>query len=349
MRIKQLLLKNFRNYEEALIPFGPGVNFITGENGRGKTNILEALYLLMTGRSFRTRYLEELIRFGADSFYIELLFEKNGIEQTLKMHFEEKRRIVMHNQTPLVKLSSLFEILKGTLLLPDDHQLIQGNPKVRRHFLDLQIAQTHPLYLYHLSRYQQAMKQRNTLLRRKEGELLDIWEEQMVESAHYLTALREKTTETLSKLLAAPAIELTYLPSPCDKAKLAKSRERDLILGSTSLGPHKDDLTILLKERSARSYASEGQKRHTVAHLRFAEWQRLQTETKEEPLLLIDDASMSFDPKREEALLASLKKYGQVFVTSARFTPPPEAFLLEVVTHGKVQRPSLQAASSLHQ
>ena len=345
MRIKQLLLKNFRNYEEVLIPFGPGINFITGENGRGKTNILEALYLLMTGRSFRTRYLEELIRFGAQSFYIELLFEKDGVEQSLKMHFEGKKRIVIHNQTPLTKLSSLFEILKGTLLVPDDHQLIVGNPKVRRHFLDLQIAQTHPLYLHHLSRYQKAMKQRNTLLRRKQINTLDVWEEQMVESAAYLTLLREETTQELCKLLAAPGIELSYLPSPSSREKLIKSRERDLILGSTSLGPHKDDLTILLKERSARSFASEGQKRHTVAHLRFAEWQRLHGMAREKPLLLIDDVSMSFDSKREEALLASLNKYGQVFVTSARFTPPQEAFLLEVLGGGKLQRRHLQAIS----
>ncbi|MCH9703156.1 MAG: DNA replication and repair protein RecF, partial [Chlamydiae bacterium] len=297
MRIKSLLLRNFRSYEETLIPFRPGVNFIFGENGRGKTNILEALYLLMTGRSFRTRHLDELIRFGQSSFYLELLFESNGIEQSLRMHHESGRRVLLHNKTPLSKLSALFEILKGTLLVPDDHLLIQGNPKVRRLYLDLQIAQTHPLYLHHLTRYQKAVKQRNTLLRRKQTKTLDVWEEQMTESAAYLQKKRDETVEELARFLHNQ-IELSYLPSPCDAAKLEKSRERDLILGTTSLGPHKDDLTILLKERSARSFASEGQKRHTVASLRFAQWKRLNSLLPEKPLLLVDDVSMSFDPKR---------------------------------------------------
>lgn len=341
MRLTSLFLRNFRNYEEVRLGFGPGVNYIYGDNGQGKTNLLEAIFLLITGRSFRTRHLAELIRFGEESFYIEGRFEKNGVEQVLKMQMFEGKRTVLHNHTPLSKLSSLFGLLHGTLLTPEDHQLIVGNPKMRRLFLDLQISQTHPLYLHHLSRYQRAMKQRNTLLRQKRREGIEVWEEQMGESATYLVKLREETIQELDF-----PHTLTYLPSCRSNLaeKLAQGRERDFILGITSAGPHKDDLSILMKERSARSFASEGQKRMMVAQLRFAEWKRLYQHIEEKPLLCIDDAGLSFDLKKEEALLASLAQFGQVFVTSARFnsTLSQEASLFEIYGSGKARTPSLR-------
>lgn len=320
MRLCSLYLKNFRNYQEKHFQFAPGVNYIYGDNGRGKTNLVEAITLLITGRSFRTRHLQELILFGKESFYIEGCFEKNGIEEVLKMHVCEGKRSVIHNQTPLTKLSSLFGILNGTLLTPEDQLLIQGNPKLRRLFLDIQISQTNPTYLSHLTRYHKAMKQRNVLLRKKRLDTLDVWEETMAESATYLIKAREEVLRELVSFLDPALIQLDYLPS-CKTAlreKFASFRNRDLLLGATSIGPHKDDFSISLKNRSARSFASEGQKRYVVTYLKFAEWKRLHRAIVEKPLLCIDDLSLSFDLKNETELLTSLSTFGQVFVTSAR-------------------------------
>src|SRR5262245_49393590 len=116
--IKSLYLRDFRNYKEAKVFFSPKTNLIWGDNAKGKTNLLEALYLFIGGRSFRTSHLAELIRFGARSFYLELLFEKNGIEQTLKFGFDGEERKILHNATPILTLSSLLGILNGVILSP---------------------------------------------------------------------------------------------------------------------------------------------------------------------------------------------------------------------------------------
>ena len=141
MTIKQLYLRDFRNYQEANITFSPQINLIWGDNAQGKTNLLEALYLFVTGRSFRTPHLAELIRFGAQAFYLEILFEKNGIEQILKFSYDGTERKITHNATALSSLSTLIGILHGVVLSPEDRALIKGGPAIRRHFLDLLLSQ----------------------------------------------------------------------------------------------------------------------------------------------------------------------------------------------------------------
>lgn len=181
--IKTLFLRDFRNYKEAAITFSPKVNTIWGDNAQGKTNILEAIYLLITGRSFRTPHLSDLIRFNTHSFYIKALFEKNGIEQTLTFSFDGEGRKIVHNSTPLPTLSSLLGILNGVVLSSEDLSIVSGTPQSRRQFLDLLISQSNPLYLHHLCRYIQAMKQRNALLKRNYLQTITIWEEQMAPHA----------------------------------------------------------------------------------------------------------------------------------------------------------------------
>ncbi|MFN0065758.1 MAG: DNA replication/repair protein RecF [Chlamydiales bacterium] len=337
MKLNRLFLKNFRNYTEQAFSFAPSVNYIFGDNAQGKTNLLEAIYLLITGRSFCTPHLQDLVRFGEESFYIEGHFTKNGVDQVLKMHYAHEKRKIFYNATPLTSLSSLFGILQGVILTPEDHLLLTGNPKLRRHFLDLGIAQTNPLYLHHLNRYQKAMKQRNALLRAKKLETVEIWEEQMAASAHYLMEERSKCVKELAQALEEfpfDPLELTYLPScPNDlSGQLARNRTRDMLLGSTSFGPHRDDLSILLRKKQARYFASEGQKRSTIAALKFAEWKRVQKVANEPPLLCIDDLGVSFDEKREKQLLQFLQHFGQVFVTHTKINSSliPEACLLQI-------------------
>ena len=172
MQITSLFLQNFRNYEKAHVVFSPGINLIYGPNAHGKTNLLEALYFLITGRSFRTQSLRDLIYFGADFFRLKAFFIKNGVSQTLEVYFDGEKKKLLWNQTPLTSLSALYGILQGVLIAPEDLQILKGSPSLRRRFLDVQIAQVSPLYLHHLSRYQKAMKHRNTLLRRKQTQTL---------------------------------------------------------------------------------------------------------------------------------------------------------------------------------
>lgn len=339
MTIKSLFLRNFRNYKEEHFTFGPKVNVIFGNNGQGKTNLLEAIYLLISGRSFRTRHLHELIRFGSEGFHIEILFEKHGIEQILKFSFDGHKRTLFHNATPLPNLSSLLGILNGVILSPEDHALVKGGPQTRREFLDLLLAQANPLYLHHLSRYLRAMKQRNFLLKQRSLNTISVWEEQMSKAAVYLTSKRQETITELEKIGQSEAIgtdqlSILYRSQALNSISLGpealqlfflkqfeKHRYRECDLKTTLSGPHRDDMTIFLHHKEARQFASEGQQRGIVASLKLAQWRWLKRLADQSPIFCIDDLGTSFDSSREIELCKRVENFEQVFITSTRPTP----------------------------
>jgi len=336
--IKAIYLRDFRNYKQANITFSPKSNMIWGDNAQGKTNLLEALYLFISGRSFRTSHLKELIHFGAPAFYLEILFEKNEIEQTLKFSFDGDERKILHNATPLASLSSLLGILTGVVLSPEDRSLIKGGPTIRRHFLDLLLSQAKPLYLHHLARYLRAMKQRNILLKKRALSTISIWEEQMATAAAFLTRMRAHTVAELtllsqSEALGADYLELTYRSSAFAAKgdhledlhafflnQFTKHRHRECDLGMSLSGPHRDDLIILVQGKEARQFASEGQQKSCVAALKLAQWKWLKDLSDQTPIFCIDDVGVSFDHCREHELYQRIEGLGQVFITSAR--PP---------------------------
>ncbi|MEZ5314640.1 MAG: DNA replication/repair protein RecF [Chlamydiales bacterium] len=333
MKLKSLYLRTFRNYQEALIHFSPGLNVIYGENGQGKTNLLEAIYLLIHGRSFRTHHMRELIQFKKSSFYLEALFEKNGVEQILKLNFNHQGRSLIHNAASLPSLSSLLGILNGVVISPQDYELVRGGPAIRRQFLDMQIASQNPLYFHYLSRYTRAMKQRNFLLRSKKRETMEIWEAQMAESAAYLISQRLKTIKELEEEQSLkreiPPISLAYQTNPPYHEEIDQLRNyfiqqyphyrlREIEQGSTLIGPHRDDLLIQISGQEARFFSSDGEARSCATSLRLAEWARLKTITGETPILCIDELGISLDSNRENSLYQKLKQLGQVFVTSPK-------------------------------
>lgn len=330
MKLKSLYLRNFRNYAEAAIPFSSKLNFIYGENAQGKSNLLEAIHLLITGRSFRTHHLTDLIRFGENAFFLEAHFEKNGVEQRLALSFDGKSKSLVYNATPLPSFSSLLGILNGVILAPEDHELVKGGPASRRHFLDLQLACESPLYLHHLSRYNRAMKHRNLLLRRKQFETIEIWEEQLAESADFLIHKRRETTKELAKEEAITfhqdKMALSYQTSAPLESDIkayylnqyTRHRSREADQGNTLYGPHRDDLLIRIEGQEARVFASEGQTRSCVTSLRLAQWGRLKRVSREIPILCIDDIGISLDSNREKILYQQLASLGQVFITSPK-------------------------------
>jgi DNA replication and repair protein RecF len=336
MRLNHLYLRNFRNYKEAHFTFQPGVNAIIGENGKGKTNLLEAIYFLITGKSFRTSSLQPLIHFEASFFYLEASFEKDGVGQVLKITCDGKERTIIHNSTPLTRLSALFGILLGVILTPDDHVLVTGSPSIRRRFLDLHIAQFSPHYLFHLSRYAKALKIRNELLKRKELANIEIWEKEMALSASHVVQERRKAVvdlgqrgQKLQLKLSGDKDFLSILYQTKAKGSreeiekmlidlMEKNREREVERGSSLVGPHRDDLGIFLAEKEAKIFGSEGQKRSCTAALRLSEWIRLKDLTGQIPLMCIDDVGISLDPLRERHLHEELGGLGQSFFTSPK-------------------------------
>lgn len=344
MYLTALYLHNFRLYEEARFDFSPLVNVVRGPNARGKTSLLEAIYFLMTGHSFRTSQIKDLIRHGASHFYLEATFIKHAVEQKIRVYYSPAEKRITYNSTPCSSFSSLLGILQGTVIHPDDAAIVKGAPTARRQLLDIQLAQADPLYIHHLTRYDRAMRQRNHLLRAKNHAAIDSWEYEMSNAAAYIVQQRSRVIEALSLqgqehyrtiCGGTETLHLTYKANGAGNAPLndlnalrelyrnqyARHRYREMDLGVTLTGPHKDDVLITLGDNDARAFASEGQQRSCVMALRLAEWSRLNAASQEPPLLLIDDLGMSLDAMRRKHLLGHFEHLKQVFVSTTDESP----------------------------
>lgn len=353
--IRRLRLRNFRSHADVTWDLDPGVNWFIGPNGIGKTNVLEAIHLLITGRSFRTARLADLVREGADSFLIEALLERDGMPQQLSILSDGRGKRIQLNATTLASAAQLLGLCPGTLLGPHDQDLVKGSPSGRRRYLDVQLAQVDPVYLEQLMRYQRALKQRNVLLKLRRTESIETWEHQLARAGAQLVWRRRQLVEALQprvqqlyealaprKLLKlgyqtqlASGGELPLLQGDLLE-QLQQQRERDLRRGVTSVGPHRDDCTFSLGEQEARYFASEGEQRSCVTALRLAEWWQLCESSGSAALRLIDDVGVSIDMERRQRLAAVLEQPGQRFLTS----PEPCWDLSE----GKVM--SLEAATT---
>jgi len=359
MHLQSLYLRNFRSYEDELVTFSPHCNLILGKNGEGKTNLLEAISLLCTGKSFRTFHLTDLICLEKETFYLEACFFKEGVEQSLQLTFDGKIKSVVHNATVYQGFLPLIGLLPIVVCAPEDGALISGPPAERRRFLDLQIAQSDPLYLYHLSRYYRAMKQRNVLLKKRLLSTISSWEEIMALSGTYLIQKRQSAIDRLNQSVGEfmqelsgekEKLELHYLASVFTKreeeliaalrAAFEKYRSKEMEIGSTLHGPHRDEIQIFIDERSAKSFSSEGQKRCALLALRLAEWQRMHEETLQKPFLALDDFTSHLDKRRLRFLEEKLCELGQIFLTSPEsdltFLNQKANFLSFTVSKGKV-------------
>lgn len=327
-RVKRLSLRFFRSYETLEKTFEPKTNLIQGPNGQGKTNLLEALYFLSTGRSFRTSNLSDLIAYGKPFFYIEAEISRGSDLQTIKASFDGKQKKLQINATTYSQFSPLLGTLPTVLLCPEDSILITGAPADRRRFLDLYLSQIDPTYLEALSRYYRAMKQRNQLLRLKITSGIEAWETVMQQTA---VLIQEKRNATLQKLHLETlsllphihqrqrTLKLLYHPSLLQDFKT--HRPRELILGTTLFGPHRDDFTFLLDGKEAKLFASQGEIRSLVAVLKLAQWHHLKQISEETlPILSIDDFGVHLDDQKKHSLLELITDLGQVFLTTADHT-----------------------------
>lgn len=330
MLLHKLRVRNFRLFEDQELSLERGVNLILGNNAVGKTTLLEAIYLLVTGSSFRALQPKEMVRKDAFQCHVELHFTKADFLQKLSYSFSAEEKRVKYNGNPLTSATSLLGLIQAVLLAPQDIDLIRGSPALRRHYLDVQLSQVDPLYVHHLIRYKKALKQRNYLLRQKKVHSLCLFEASLAQSAAYIVGRRRKVCDQLETRLAPlyesiagrnEKIALHYQgeESPTPERFLehyAKSRQRELDLGYTLAGPHKDDLQLFLNGKEARLFASEGEMRTLAMVLKLAEWQAIHEEMEEPPLLLLDDFGLSLDIHRLQALSKHLSGLGQVIITS---------------------------------
>lgn len=325
MIIKHIKLDDFRNYQTETISFGPKINMLCGQNGQGKTNILEGIYYLVTGKPYRTSREEELIRWGTEQFHLYGDFLINKQKVSLESHYQNKRKIIKINKVPCRRLSEYVGNINVVFFSPDDLVMIKGGPGERRRFLDLHIAQLKPAYIGLLNSYNQVFQQKNALLRlpgsdSKRGQM-QLWNEQLCAYGSQIMTWRWQHTQTLNDCAKdiyqdlsdwKEQLSLTYLPlgqrdlnDALQKfpllleQKLDQEIERKTVL----LGPHRDDLEIVLNQKSARNFASQGQQRSIVLSLKLAQVETVKTNKGEYPILLLDDVLSELDNFRREYLL----------------------------------------------
>ncbi len=344
MFLQRLVLRNFRNYEEASLEFSPKVNLLRGDNAQGKTNLLEAIFLISTGRSFRTSHLPELIREEAPNFYLEAEFFKDEVIQTIRLSFDGQNKKMVHDGATHTHFTSLLGLLPTVLLAPEDIEIVVGPPQIRRRFLDLHLAQVDPAYICHLARYYKAMKQRNALLRRKIMDGIESFETLMAVSAVYLhqkrgdflQQMQEPIRQAMSYLSDAnDYLQLKYFPSHV--TDYAKHRSKELEIGSTLMGPHRDDFEIEVNGKEAKSFASQGQKRCAITALKIGQWDHFYKHFHSPPLFSIDDFGAHLDSRRSQLLLSRVSSLGQVFLTSP-YEMEASADLTFRVLGGKIDR-----------
>jgi DNA replication and repair protein RecF len=328
MYLKRLYIRNFRNIANEVVEFSKGLNVFFGENAQGKSNLLEAIYFLSTGKSFRGASIHELIAHDEAYFSLKAEIIRNDIKEYLTIYFDKTKRKIIYNDTSFQLLSQILGIFPSVLLAPQDLELIMGYPAIRRRFINVHIAQCDPLYVYYLTRYFKAMKHRNMMLKTKNMHGIEIFEEQMAKSGKYLIEQRIKATKALNVLFLKNYLEISskndqlqfkYLPS-CSEDDILhlmnKNRHKEIQLKSTLYGPHRDDFILALNDKNAKIYASEGQKRTLLAALKFSELKRLAEIHDDEAILGIDDFNVHLDELKQSLLLERASKLKQVIITS---------------------------------
>lgn len=342
MIVKSLLLNNFRNHSDTSIYFSDRFNIIYGNNGQGKTNILEAIYLCAAGRSHRTAKDAEIVQFGTNFYLVETEVKTKGLQKNINIqYFIDQKKQIKINEIPLKKFGSLMGNLYAVLFSPEDLFIVKQGPSERRRFVDITLSQIRPAYFYDLQVMSKILKQRNILLKNLQSnaglmDTVDVWDEKLADVAASIIIMRREFAHRLSELANRQHKFLTvekenisfeynssfHVSEDDDKKKivsnykkqLQKTLSRDIITGYTSIGPHRDDYDILINGSSLKLYGSQGQQRSSVLSLKIAEIELMHLETGEYPVLLLDDVMSELDENRQKYLMNSIKDV-QTFIT----------------------------------
>jgi len=358
LRLRRLRLRNHRNYAELDLSPGAGVNVFIGANGQGKTNLLEAVAMLALSSSPRARRDAELVGPVAPASRIEAEVETGSLRRELAIALdvdgERARRTIEvdGNRRRAFDLPGNFRV---TLFWPDDLGLVKAGPELRRRFLNQVLVQVEPGYARALAGLRRVLEQRNSLLKRmaaREGgeATLEAWNDELVKIATAIVDARAKAVAELGpsanqrhrQIAAGERLEIRYLGPPEDLAQAVhNSLGEDLRRGSTTVGPHRDDLQVLLDGQEARSFASQGQQRTAVVSLKLAEAALIEARTGEKPVLLLDDVLSELDGGRRAALLNEVGDGGQVIITAVEAGPFPPALMARAmvwsVEAGRIQ------------
>lgn len=330
MRISALRLHDFRNYCFQEVELGPGLHVFEGRNAQGKTALLEAVYLGATARSFRTNKEGDLVRWGQTAGGLHLsMVRDSGRLRSLSMRWQDGVRKILVQEQPVRRLAEFLSELPLALFTPDDLELVQGGPDMRRAYLDLLLCKLYPAYLEALGRYQKVLRQKGALLRAQSSRTeLESWDQLLMKFGAQLMEYRSQACEKLQPMLACLYAELSgeevrlrleYVPNVQTdfEEALRRAQSEEWRRRSPLVGPHRDEVQLSLGEALVRRFGSQGQRRTLALAMRLAQAEMLLEIGKERPVVLLDDCFSELDPGRQARLLRWLEGASQVLITTA--------------------------------
>ena len=356
MWIRSLQLVDFRSYDSVDIVFGDGLTAIVGENGQGKTNLLEAIGWSAGLGSFRGAPDDAIVRVGADAAILRTtVVGDDGREQLVEAEIPRVgRNRVQVNRQRLTRARDLLGVVRVTVFSPDDLELVKGGPSVRREWLDTALVQCHPRHDTLRRDLERILKQRNALLRSAGGRLdadaaftLDVWDQKLATVGEQLHLVRTELLADLTPRLAdaydavartSASVGVRYEPS-WDGAlgdALVAVRDHDVRRGVTTIGPHRDDVVLTIGGNPARTHASQGEQRSLALALRLSVDAVVRSTGAGSPVLLLDDVFSELDPGRAAALVAALPESQRLLTTAAGLPPSTEPDQVFVVADGRV-------------
>lgn len=321
MLIESVELENYRNYEHLHMDFSPGINLLYGDNAQGKTNILESIYVCCTTKSHRGSKDREIIQFEKEESHIKLNVRKRDVPYRIDMHLKKnKAKGVAINGIPIRKASELFGIINVVFFSPEDLNIIKNGPAERRRFVDLELCQLNKLYVHALIQYNKVILQRNKLLKElifhpDYESMLDVWDMQLVQYGTQVIEYRYEFIRKLSDIIVGihgklsggkENLIISYEPNTRTaemRDALKRSRDTDIKLKTTTVGPHRDDLSFIVNGIDIRKFGSQGQQRTAALSLKLAEIELVKYTVRDYPILLLDDVLSELDGNRQEHLL----------------------------------------------
>lgn len=355
MHVEHIDVLNFRNLQPLKLQLPPSFIVLTGNNGQGKTNVLEALYVAATGRSFRHATPSQLLQHGASYGHVMGIFERQSVRHKIEVAISPERRQIRVDERFVRQHSQLLQLVNVVAFFPDDLRIIKGSPEQRRNFLDRVVGNFRPDFVHASIQYQKALKARNALLRTPgvNPSLLEVYDEQLLHHGtvidqcrrETLTALLPNTQQFIDRILkeqSAARLQLqSGLKHPVQenfgeqfRRELLACRAQDLRQGITHVGPHRADVTFELLGHDAQVYASQGQQRAFILALKLAELTWLRAQLQSAPVLLLDDVSSELDSQRSAeffGVVENLQAQVWLSTTGAAALPlPRDTFRLSV-------------------
>ena len=336
MKLTELNLHHFRNYDEAQVEFSPQINVLIGENAQGKTNLLESIYVLAMTRSHRTNNDRELIEFGKDAAQIKGTVQRELGSLKLELDIGKHGKKAKANHLEKARLSEYLGQLNVILFAPEDLALVKGAPTVRRRFIDMEFGQVSPKYLHDLTQYRDILKQRNRYLKQLQSHeaqdqlYLEVLSEQLAAVGGAIISQRVKFlselegyAQELHQSITQGRENLTFEYSSAVKDASAltevelsealmdlyrQNQSKEIFQGTTLYGPHRDDVRFLINHKNVQTYGSQGQQRTTALSVKLAEIDLMKNQTGEYPILLLDDVLSELDGARQTHLLKTIQE-----------------------------------------